>query len=106
MLNVPPEIGMHLHQTLMQEIQQAADHDKSYAFQHFVMLSGFYQELKKAAPKKAQRADGADVYFREEEGMYARAASLSVTFPIMHNQRTSRWSFAGAYTFPLLSFVN
>ena len=28
MLNVPPEIGMHLHQTLMQEIEQAADHDK------------------------------------------------------------------------------
>lgn len=70
---------------------------QSYAFQNFVLLSGFYEEVKEkgAQKKKASRSDGVNVYFREEEQMYAKAAALSFTFPVMHNDRTTRWSFAG-----------
>lgn len=69
----------------------------SYGFQYFVLLSGFYEEVKEkgAQKKKAPRATDVGVYFREEEQMYAKAAALSFTFPVMHHDRTTRWSFAG-----------
>ena len=99
-LNLPPLVALHLHLALFEELQTARATQPEYALTHLLLVTLAYRESRgdKSAPGDAKRVrDREDpvLWFRPEEEIYARHASVSLMWPVTVNDQASRWTFDG-----------
>jgi len=101
LINLPPQLAPHLHKALFSEIQAAVeDGDSSFQFENYILISNQYSHSLGEStdkPKSKKGRTGEETFYtRPEEEFYQKEANFFFTFPVMHGEEASRWTFDGS----------
>jgi len=101
MINVPPQLSPHLYRSLFSDIQQLSHSQPLFNFQNYIILTSYYQEVVDSTSEKStkkskstQQINKEHLYFKPEDEIFAKHASVSVEYPIIKFSGTTRWTFA------------